>query len=448
MREQNAACPGHLNDRTWPRTRRGSARIVCARGHRDPRCPAPPPTRRPQPPPPAPTTALLGVPPARLRPSPVAPQRQRGHACAGAAESGAALPNGGAVRAARTGSAARCRRARCLPGATGCWQAVALLNPRAVIAREGLPPQGAAAPRCGHPTPLPPRPPPRLSRVQERRSDPHLRPKPWELNGNCSLGAVIAMKLQTSLPPVGQKLFNFHAAERQACLRSCGPNTVPIEFYLFIYAHTHTQTPGRCWAAGAWKSRDCALNFTHLAAAVPKPFPLSSPASLLLGLRNLLFKVDLKGKAETSLCIVWRERGQVAGGGEWERHICTRDRKGYRRSEKDGPTDCGGTDFTAEFARCELFVNVPSRLRSSAAPHRTAPHRTAPAGAGRGGRSPPEPSRAPARSQPRALARPRQPPGSLGSPAPRAHDPCREFSLPAPAGSCTSLLLLCSGFAF
>lgn len=52
---------------------------------------------------------------------------------------------------------------------------------------------------------------------------------------------------------------------------------------------------------------------------------------------------------------------------------------------------------------------------------------------------PAAPAEPPPRAAPHcapARPRPRQPPGSRGSPAPRAHDPCREFSLPAPAGSC------------
>lgn len=66
---------------------------------------------------------LLGFLLALLQPSPEAPQRQRGHAWAGAAGRGAALPRSGTGRAARNGSAARCRRARCRPGAACRWQA-------------------------------------------------------------------------------------------------------------------------------------------------------------------------------------------------------------------------------------------------------------------------------------------------------------------------------------
>lgn len=145
---------------------------------------------------------LLGFLPARLRPSPEAPQRQRGHAWAGASGRGAALPRGGVGRAARSGSAARRWRARGRPAAACCWQAAAgLFNTRAVISRtadhgrggEGTPPRrlqrprGLAAPRCGHPPP-PPRlaapawqpPPPAPAGARERGGGLHMRSKPWQ----------------------------------------------------------------------------------------------------------------------------------------------------------------------------------------------------------------------------------------------------------------------------
>lgn len=108
------------------------------------------------------------------------------------------------------------------------------------------------------------------------------------------------------------------------------------------------------------------------------------------------------------------------------RHILHPGLKGLQR-ERKSLTDRGGTDFTAEFARCELFVNIHSRLRSPAALLLRRYRRC------RAGWPQPPPSRP--RGPRRAPARPRQSPGNRGSPASRAHDLCREFSLPAPAGS-------------
>lgn len=94
-----------------------------------PPLPPDPPVRRRQ----AAKNGLLGFLPARLRPSAVAPQRR--HAWAGAARSGAALPRGGAGRAARHGSAVPA--CPLPPGSrVRCWQAAAgLFNTQAVISR-------------------------------------------------------------------------------------------------------------------------------------------------------------------------------------------------------------------------------------------------------------------------------------------------------------------------